>query len=458
MILQQIYTKCLAQASYYIESEGDVAIVDPIRDIACYLEMAKERNAKIRYVLITHFHADFVSGHLELAKKTGAIIVFGQNAKPNYPALVAEDHQHLYIGTCKIEVLHTPGHTIESACFLLYDENKKPFAVFTGDTLFVGDTGRPDLLSGNLSSTELASMLYNSIQTKIKTLPDEVIVYPGHGAGSACGKNLGKETWSTIGEQKKMNYALKLGRDEFITAVTTDQPLAPAYFFKDAQINVNGYDDLDNVLQKSLKPLTIEEFKKEKKEGAIVIDTRISTAFGKLFIKDSINVGLDGQYAIWVGTLINFNHPLILLTDEGDEKVALTRLARIGYENIKGYLSGGINDWLDANGETDCMKTISFAELNDTTDRSLYRLLDVRNQTEFKKEHLCESLHIPLEEINSRMQELDKNQQYAIYCAGGYRSMIAASILKKNGFQHILNIEGGVNEIKKTAPQLVEYV
>ncbi|MGZ4033959.1 MAG: MBL fold metallo-hydrolase [Bacteroidia bacterium] len=453
MLIQQIYTKCLSQASYYIESEGTAAIVDPIRDIDCYVKMADERKAKIRYVFITHFHADFVSGHLELAKKTGAIIVFGPHAKPHYPALVAEDSQYLSVGKCKIEVLHTPGHTIESTCFLLYDENKKPYAIFSGDTLFVGDVGRPDLLSGNLDAKELASMLYDSIQKKIKILPDEVIVYPGHGAGSACGKNLGKETQSTIGEQKKLNYALRLGKEEFITAVTTDQPLAPAYFFKDAQININGYENLDNVLQRSLKALSVNDFKEERDKGAIIIDVREASAFGRQFIKGAINIGLDGQFAIWAGTLIDFNHPLILVTDPGKEKESMIRLARIGYDNIKGYLDGGIISWTNAKEETDSIETVTIKELKSLT---VYYLLDVRKQSEFEKEKIPESLHIPLEELNSRMHELDINNNYAVYCVGGYRSMIAASILRRNRFKNILNIEGGITKIKNTFPELVE--
>ena len=454
MIIHQIYTKCLSQASYYIESEGVAAVVDPIRDIDCYLQMASERKAQIRYVLITHFHADFVSGHLELAKKTGAIIVFGPQAKPNYTAFVAEDGEYLSLGNIRIQVLHTPGHTIESACFLLYDKDKKPYAIFSGDTLFVGDTGRPDLLSGNLDARQLAAMLYDSIQTKIKSLPDEVIVYPGHGAGTACGKNLGKESWSTIGEQKKMNYALKLGKDDFITAVTTDQPLAPAYFFKDAHINANGYESLDNVLQKSFKALSVEDFKKEMKTGALVVDTRTALLFGQKFIKGALNIGLDGQYAIWVGTLIDFNHSLLLITDPGNEKETIIRMARIGYENIKGYLNTDIAGWENSNGITDSIKTTTIKDLKSTVGHPIH-LLDVRQKSEYEKERLNEAMHIPLEELNNRMKELDKDRRYAIYCAGGYRSMIAASILRRNGFKHILNIAGGITKIKDSSPELV---
>ena len=457
MFVQQFYTKCLSQASYYLDSEGMAAIVDPIRDIDQYLEMSKERNAKIRYVFITHFHADFVSGHLELASKTGAIIVLGPGAQPGYPALIAEDHEMLFMGKCKVEVLHTPGHTIESACFLLYNEEGKPKAVFSGDTLFVGDTGRPDLLSGNLDARQLSGMLYNSLQTKIKVLPDEIIVYPGHGAGSACGKNLGKETWSTIGEQKRTNYALKLGKDEFINTVSADQPVAPAYFFKDAQINSKGYENLDLVLGKSLKQLNLRDFNKEMSKGAVILDTRPALSFGNKFIKGSINIGLDGQYAIWAGTLIDFNSPVILVTNSGAEKDSIVRLARIGYENIRGYVNEDFvfSDFLS---EADSIQTIDIQELKSSVSKAIYSLIDVRKKSEFEKERIPGSVNIPLEEMNGRLKELNRANYYAIYCAGGYRSMIAASILKKNGFKHILNIRGGINSIKNTNPGLIELL
>jgi hydroxyacylglutathione hydrolase len=457
MFIQQIYTKCLAQASYYIESEGMAAIVDPIRDIDSYLQIAQERKAKIKYVFVTHFHADFVSGHLELANKTRAIIVYGPRSKPHYPALVAEDEEYLHLGKCKVEILHTPGHTIESSCFLLYNESEKPYALFTGDSLFVGDVGRPDLLSGNLDASELASMLYNSIQTKIKLLPDDVIVYPGHGAGSACGKNLGTETWSTIGEQKKTNYAFNLSKTEFISAITKGQPTVPAYFFKDARININGYESLDKVLKHNLNPLSAEKFKEEMDADAIVLDSRTALEFGKKFISSSINIGFDGQYAIWAGTLIDFNHPLLLVTDSGEERNAVIRLARIGYENIKGYLKTDISDFENHYPDLiDSIETISIDELNLINLNQQYILLDVRKQSEFESERLPHSIHIPLDELIPGIKELDKNKVYAVYCAGGYRSMIAASILKKNGFENILNIKGGINQIKNNFPELIE--
>ncbi len=453
MIINQVYTKCLSQASYYIGSEGDAVIIDPIRDVNVYLEMAEAQKTKIRYVLITHFHADFISGHLELAARTGAGIVFGPNAKPQYPALVAEDGSSLYIGNCRIKVLHTPGHTIESSCFLLHDEKAKPYAVFTGDTLFVGDTGRPDLLSGNLDSKTLASMLYDSIQGKIKTLSDDVIVYPGHGAGSACGKNLGKETWSTMGEQKRTNYALKLDREQFINTVTSEQPLAPAYFFKDAAINAKGYDLLDKFLERGLKGLSPAEFKKERAGGAVILDTRSSAEFEKKFIKGSINIGLEGQFAIWVGTLIDFNDPLLLVTEKGKEKETLLRLARVGYENVIGYLNADMTEWESAGELTDSIQTAGVTELNSGSQSPCF--LDVRNKTEYDNEHVPGAIHIPLASLIVRLDELDKDKAYAVFCAGGYRSMMAASILKRNGFERVTNIAGGIAKIKATLPGMV---
>lgn len=456
MIIEQVYTKCLSQASYYVESEGCAVVIDPIRDVDGYIQTASKRGAKINYVLLTHFHADFVSGHLELAKKTGAIIVLGPNAKPSYHALVAQDKEYISLGKCKIEVLHTPGHTIESSCFLLFDEQAKPYAIFTGDTLFVGDTGRPDLLSGNLSAEELANQLFDSLQTKIKTLPDDVMVYPGHGAGSACGKNLGKETWSTIGEQKKMNYALQLNRKEFVTAVTTDQPIAPAYFFKDAVINKKGYESLDTVLERTSKALSIEAFKAEVNNGALILDVRSTATFSRQFIKGAINVSLDGQYAIWVGTLIEFNTPLLIVADEGEEQLAIIRLARIGYDNVKGYLAGGMLVWVSAHESVDAIRTITVDELKTNFSSSDFKLLDVRRKNEFDTEHLPDTIHIPLDQLSSRMNELDKHEHYAVCCAGGYRSMIASSILQKNGFDTIINIDGGIAKIKSAAPELLE--
>lgn len=454
MYIEQIYTNCLAQASYYIESDGVVAIVDPMRDIDVYLELAKKRNARIKYVLNTHFHADFVSGHLDLATKTDAIVVFGPNAQPKYRAYIAEDSELILLGSVKIKILHTPGHTVESTCFLVLDENDIPTTLFSGDTLFIGDVGRPDLMSGNLSKETLGAMLYDSLKNKIKTLPDSVVVYPGHGAGSACGKNLGKETSSTIGDQKKFNYAMKeMSKDEFIKIVTDDQPPVPAYFFKDAMININGYQNLDGVYKRSLTPLSSDDVKIELLKGTIVLDTRASSKFALGFIPGAINIDLDGQFAIWVGTLINIEQPLLIVADKGREKEAITRLARIGFENVVGYLNIDMDEW---NNETDFIKTINPEEVDFDLLNLSSTLLDVRRIGEVEKEKIKGSYHIPLHELNNRMKELDKNRIVVVYCAGGYRSMIAASILKRNGFKNVININGGINLVKNVHPELVE--
>ena len=453
MYIEQIYTNCLAQASYYIESDGLVAIVDPMRDIEMYLELAKRRNAKIKYVLNTHFHADFVSGHLDLATKTDAIVVFGPNALPKYRAFIAEDNECISLGKIKIQVLHTPGHTIESSCFLAIDENNIPQAIFSGDTLFIGDVGRPDLMSGNLSKEVLGSMLYDSLNQKIKTLPDSVIVYPGHGAGSACGKNLSKETKSTIGEQKKYNYALgNMSKGQFIEMVTSDQPPVPAYFFKDAQINISGYDNLDSVYSKSLIPLSIEETKNQIANGAMVLDTRSSLKFAKKIIKGSVNIDLDGQFAVWAGTLIDIDQPLIIVAEKGREKEVITRLARIGFENVRGYLKDDISQW---SGEVDSIEVVNISEVDFELVNPCSFLLDVRKLDEVAKEKMKKSYHIPLHELKNRLNELDNTKTIFVYCVSGYRSMIASSILKRNGFKNVLNIAGGINQVKNEHPELL---
>lgn len=455
MFIRQIYTTCLAQASYYLESDGIAAVIDPIRDVDQYLELARERQAKIAFIFISHFHADFVSGHLELQQKSGATIVFGPLAKPDYPAHIAKDHELFKLGSTQVELLHTPGHTIESSCFLLYDETGKAEAIFTGDTLFIGDAGRPDLLSGNLDANELAGQLYDSIHQKIKPLSDEVLVYPGHGAGSACGKKLSRELTSTIGEQKKHNYVFLLDRNSFIEAVCDDQPIAPPYFFKDAQINKRGYQPLDEVLKNKLIPLSVKEFKAIQNEGTLVLDTREAAVFARQFIPGSINISLEGQFAVWAGTVLDFNQALLLVTEPGDEKTALIRLARIGYENIKGYLDGGFTAWLEADENCDHIRSISLYELKASIGAHFFELLDVRNKAEFDHERLNTPLHIPLEELRQRLEELDPDKHLAIYCAGGYRSMIAASMLKREGFCHLVNLEGGISKIRHYFPELI---
>ena len=451
MYIKQIYTACLAQASYYIESEGVAAVVDPIRDVDIYLELARRRQARIKYVFLTHFHADFVAGHIDLASKAGSLIVLGPSSHPGYRALISYDGELFSIGKIKIKVLSTPGHTLESCCFLVMDEEGKMNSVFTGDTLFVGDVGRPDLLSGNLGSEQLASMLFDSLENRIKTLPDDVVVYPGHGAGSACGRNLGKETVSTIGAEKQNNYALReITREEFVKLVTADQPLAPPYFFKDALINVNGYQHLDKVLRKNLVPLHAVDFKSLVSDGVLVLDTRSPKDFAEGFIPGSINIGLDGQFAIWAGTLIDFDRPIVLVTDPGREREAVVRLARIGYENVPGYLEGGMEAMKVRGEKLDRIPALSIDEVPAGAV-----LLDVRKRTETGKERLVDAIAIPLDELFSKMNMLDKNISYAVCCQSGYRSMIAASILLKSGFKNIFNINGGVNALRQSHPSLL---
>ncbi len=457
MYIQQIYTNCLAHAAYYIESGKEAAVIDPLRDPEPYLKLARERGASIKYVLETHFHADFVSGHIDLANKTGASIVYGPGATPEYKAYIGEDGEKLHIGKLQLEILHTPGHTIESTCYLLYDEAGKKHAVFTGDTLFVGDVGRPDLLSGNLKKEELASMLFDSLQHKIKTLPDDVIVYPGHGAGSACGKNIGPSSFSSIGEQRATNYALLTNdRDTFIKAVTSDLPVIPGYFFKDAAINKKGYKSFDDVMQNNMHQLTVDEFINKRKQGALVLDTRDPEDFAAGFVKGAINIGLNGDFAVWVGTLIDTDAAILLVTQPGKEKEAIERLARIGYENVNGYLGGGMLSWFSANNPYDNILTFNGEECSHLLETEEYSLLDVRNRLEVARNRMAGSVHIPLNTLKGKYATLDKNKKWLIYCAGGYRSMIAASFLKANGFNFIASIEGGIKEVIQHAPQLVE--
>ena len=457
MYIQQIYTNCLAHAAYYIECGKVAAVIDPLRDPEPYLNLAHERGATIKYVLETHFHADFVSGHIDLANKTGASIVFGPGATPAYKAYIGEDNEMLQLGHNHLQILHTPGHTIESTCYLLYDENGKKHAVFTGDTLFVGDVGRPDLLSGNLDKEELASMLFDSLQNKIKTLPDDVIVYPGHGAGSACGKNIGTQSFSSIGEQKTGNYALVIdNKQAFIEAVTTDLPHIPGYFFKDATINKTGSDSFDAVIEKNLHPLTISEFKDLQNNGSIVLDTRNPMDFAAGFVKGSINIGLSGDFAVWVGTIVSANLPILLVTDPGTEREALERLARIGYDNVNGFLAGGIQSWFAADLPYDRIMTFNGKECEHLLETEDYYVLDVRNRLEVAKHRMSGSVHIPLNVLGTKCDTLEKNRKWLIYCAGGYRSMIAASYLAAHGFHFVASVEGGIKDVIQHSPQLVE--
>ncbi|HLP53605.1 MAG TPA: rhodanese-like domain-containing protein [Fluviicola sp.] len=449
MKIHQFYTACLAQASYYIDSDGVAAVVDPLRDVDTYLEMANQNNATIRYVLVTHFHADFVSGHIELADRTGAEIVFGPEATPGYPAHIATQNEELPLGSCSIRVLHTPGHTIESACFLLSDEKGNPNAVFTGDTLFVGDVGRPDLLSGNLDANELASRLYDSVKNQLAPLPDHVIVYPGHGAGSACGKDLGSANQTTIGEQRSYNPAFVQTKEAFVSGIVEGQPLAPSYFFKDAMINKQGYEHLDTVLQRSRKPLSVDAFEQEITLGATILDTRKVTYPSHKIICGSLYIGLDGQFAIWAGALVPFDKPLVLVCDPGTEEEVITRLSRIGYDRCVGYLENGMEAWEAKGGAVSMIFSIKEEVVSEhMIDGQPVYFLDVRKPSEFETGHVSGAVHVPLDQLTSKIPLLDKERCYAVYCAGGYRSLIAVSLLLKENFKCVYNIIGGFEAIR----------
>ena len=455
MYVEQLYTNCLAEAAYYIESDGEAIVIDPIREIESYLAMAESRNAKIKYVLETHFHADFVSGHLDLAQATGAEIVFGPGAETSYAIHQAYDGEILEVGSVRIEVLHTPGHTPESTCYLLYDESGKPHALFSGDTLFVGDVGRPDLLGGTLTKETLAAMMYDSLTTKIKPLPDDVIVYPAHGPGSACGKNIGKETWSTIGIQKQTNYALRdMTREVFIAALTTGLAAPPRYYFKDAVINKHGSSPLKDILARNVRALSIEEFDKATGHSALVLDVRTPEDFEKGHIPGSLNIGLDGTYAWWAGTLIDIATPLVIVAPPGREEEAVRRLARIGYENVRGYLAGGFETWLSSGQPVTTVVSIEPSEFSELYGRGT-AVLDVRNTGEFENGHIEGALNIPLGILESRLSELKRNRYYLVHCAGGYRSMIASSILARHGFEHIQNVHGGFATLKHFAQDII---
>ncbi|HLG34147.1 MAG TPA: rhodanese-like domain-containing protein [Bacteroidia bacterium] len=458
MHIQQLYTNCLAEAAYYIESEGEAAVIDPIRETEPYTQLSAERQAKIKYIFETHFHADFVSGHIDLAKKTGAQIIYGPMAEPKYKVHNAKDGEEFKIGKLTIRALHTPGHTMESTCYLLFDETGKQHAVFTGDTLFVGDVGRPDLLDGSgITKEYLAGLMYDSLNTKIKTLNDDVIVYPAHGAGSACGKNIGKESWSTIGEQKKTNYAMQnQAREEFIKTLTTGITPPPAYFFADASINKNGYTSIDNVIEQNVKPLSVEEFKNEMTNGALILDTRDPDVFEKGFISNSLNIGINGSYAIWAGTLIEINQPLVIVAPEGKEKESIVRLARVGFENVKGFLQGGISSWIDAGNNVETLPSVEPEKFAEMIKENGKKILDVRREGEFGSSHVKNSAHIALADLNNRFNELDPGKEYLVYCRTGYRSMIAASLLRRKGIRNVINIKKGIVGIAKTSVPVEE--
>lgn len=454
MYIQQIYTDCLAQASYYIESQGEAIIIDPIRDSEPYLQFLKERNAKLKYIFETHFHADFVSGHIELAKLTSADIVFGPNADTLYKSIVATDGQEFFIGDIVLRALHTPGHTMESTCYLLLSKDQKEQAVFTGDTLFIGEVGRPDLaVNPKLTSADLAKNLYNSLHTVLMQLPDDVVVYPGHGAGSACGKNISLEKQSTIGEQKKFNYALQpMSQDDFVKIVLDGISSAPEYFTHDVNMNKNGYETVSHVLTKSLKQLTVNEIEKLVKNGAIILDVRLPNDFEKGFIPGSINIGKVGMFAPWVATLIAPSKKVILVCNIDEEKEVISRLARVGLENIIGYVYG-VEQWLISGKPIDVIESITAAEMEIEPIDS--RILDVRKPSELTIGFVKGSYNIPLDTLQKELdtsQHLDaklQNQLILVYCAGGYRSMIASSILKARGYTRVKNIYGGYASISQ---------
>lgn len=454
MHIEQLYTNCLAEAAYFIESDGEVAIVDPIRDTDIYISKAAERNAKIKYIFETHFHADFISGHLELAAKTGATIVFGPLADTKFAKHTANDGEIFKLGEVQIKVLHTPGHTPESSCFLLIDEKGKDYALFTGDTLFVGDVGRPDLLDGKMSKEELASMLYDSLNNKILPLNDDVLIYPAHGPGSACGKNIGKETWSTLGVQRMTNYALQpQTRENFIKSVTEGLSAAPAYFFSDARINKEGYNSLDQVLNASMVALSASEFKQKIDAGCLVLDTRSPDDFEKGYIDGAVNIGLNGTYAVWVGALIDINKPLVILCDEGKEHESIVRLARVGYENVRGFLNGGIKGWSDAGYPVAQIASIDPTDFNKYIHRG-FHILDVRKPGELQAGYVKNAVNVPLNNMNGIETKLKKNDKIMVHCAGGYRSMIAVSLLKNAGYTDLVNVRGGFAKIRENGADI----
>lgn len=455
MKVEQIYTGCLAQGAYYIESNGEAVVIDPLREVQPYIEKAEKDNAKIKYVLETHFHADFVSGHLDLAKKTGATIVFGPTAKPGFEAHVAEDGEILNVGNIQIKVIHTPGHTMESTCFLLIDENGKETSLFTGDTLFIGDVGRPDLAQkviADLTQEKLAAHLYDSLHNKIIPLADDIIVYPAHGAGSACGKNMSKETTDTLGNQKKTNYALQpMSKEKFIDEVLDGLMPPPGYFPENVLMNIKGYESIDEVLHKGTQALSPEAFETAANEtDALLLDTRDAQTFSKGFIPNSINIGIDGNFAPWAGTLIpDIKQTILLIVDEGREEEIVTRLARVGYDNTIGYLKGGFEAWKKAGKETDAIESISVDELAKRMEENPdLKILDVRKKSEHFSEHVIGSENIALDYINEHIAEVNKDKTYYVHCAGGYRSMIFNSILKARGYGNLIDVQGGFDAIK----------
>jgi hydroxyacylglutathione hydrolase len=464
MYVEQLYTGCLAEAAYYIESNGEAAIVDPLREIEGYLALAKSRNAKIKYIFETHFHADFVSGHIDLAKATGATIVYGPNANPDYKVHIAADNEVFNIGDIKIKTLHTPGHTMESTTWLLIDETGKERAIFSGDALFIGDVGRPDLaVKTDLTIEQLAGHLYDSLRNKIMPLPDDIIVYPGHGAGSACGKNMSKETTDTLGNQKKYNYALQdMSKDEFIKSVTTGLGAPPQYFPKNALMNKQGYEPVSDVLERGNKPISVDEFEEIWKQGILVLDTRPHHQFETGYIPNTLSIGLDGNFAMWVGALIyDIKQPIAVITEPGRELEAVMRLSRVGYDHCIGHLKGGFDAWKSAGKPIDTIHFIHPVELEKIYHNNPdIRIIDVRKPGEYEAEHVENAISYPLDYIMENLDFLSRDKKYYLHCAAGYRSMMAITILKNNGYDGdlLINVDGGFDEIKSSELPTTAYV
>ncbi|UPQ78951.1 MBL fold metallo-hydrolase [Flavobacterium azooxidireducens] len=465
MKIEQIYTGCIAHAAYYVENKGEAAIFDPLREVQPYIDRAKKDNAKIKYVFETHFHADFVSGHLDLAQKEGAKIVYGPTAKPGFDALVAEDNQLFKVGDYTIRVLHTPGHTLESTTYLLIDENGKEHGIISGDTLFIGDVGRPDLAQhviADLTQDKLARMLFHSLRNKIMPLSDDLIVYPNHGAGSACGKMMSKETTDTLGNQKKTNYALRpdMTEDEFVNELLNGLTTPPVYFPKNVLMNIQGYESLDTIMHRGKIALSLDDFEKlSANKDILLLDTRRAEDFAKGFIPNSLNIGLESNFAMWVGELIdNIKQKILLITYPGKVEESIIRLSRVGYDYAIGYLEGGFDAWLNANKKIELINRITAQELSHEIQNNNKLLIDVRKKSEFNAEHVIDAINIPLNEISKRLNEFPKDKPFVLNCAGGYRSIIAASILKQNGFSNFSDVVGGFSEIKITSIPTTEFV
>ena len=464
MNIEQIYTGCLSQGAYYIESQGEAAIIDPLREVKPYLEKAKKNKAAIKYIFETHFHADFVSGHVTLAKETGATIVYGPEAKTGFDSLIAKDQQEFEIGEITLTVLHTPGHTMESTTYLLRDASQKDIAIFSGDTLFLGDVGRPDLAqkAADMTQEDLAGILYESLRKKIMPLADDVLVYPAHGAGSACGKNLSKETVGTLGEQKKTNYALRadMTKEEFIKEVTDGLLPPPQYFPLNVKMNKEGYEDIDTILKSGTTPLDPEAFEKlANQSGAVILDVRHQDAFAEGHIPQSIFIGIDGGFAPWVGALIgDVEQPILLVTPEGREEETVTRLARVGFDNTLGYLDGSLEAWKKTGKATDSVEGIDTTEMKTLSEKESLTVFDVRKPGEYLSEHLPDAKNTPLDFINEHMNEFPTGTPFYMHCAGGYRSMIAASILKSRGIHNLIDVRGGFGAIKESGMKVSDYV